>query len=97
MGWSESESVGDSSLLLVWRGMDTLGNVLTCGLLFSWLKAVSLYVMGSLGLWVLVDVVKAVLQGELMLELLLSESLDLLEGTLVGADSVDVKQGLAVP
>ena len=95
--WSDSESIGDSSLLLAERGMDTLGSVLICGLPCSWLKAVSLYVMGSLGLWVLVDVVKAVLQGELMLELLLSESLDLLGGTLVGADSVDVKQGLAVP
>ena len=74
--------------------MDTLVSVLTYSLLFSWLKAVSLYVMGSLGLRVLVDVVEAVQQGKLMLELSLSESLGLLPGSLVGDDSVDVEQGL---
>ena len=35
-----SESVGDFCSLLAGRGMDTLGSVLTCGLLFSQLKAV---------------------------------------------------------
>ena len=70
--WSEQESVGDSSLLLAGRGMDTLGRVLICSLPCSWLKAVLLYIMGSLGLSDLVDVVEEALQGELMLELSLS-------------------------
>ena len=83
--WSESESVGDSSSLLVGRGMGTLGSVLICCLPCSWFKDILLYVIGSLGLRVLVDVVEAAL------ELSLSESLDLMEGLLVGSDSVDVE------
>ena len=90
-GQLELKSVDDSSSLLAGRGMDILGSVLTCSLPFSWFKVVSLYVMGSLGLRVHVDVLEAALQGELVLEFSLSELLDLLVGVLVGADSVDVE------
>ena len=40
----------DSSLLDTGRGMDRKFRVLTWGLPLRWFKAVSLYVMGSLGL-----------------------------------------------
>ena len=76
---------------------DTLGSILTCIVPLSQLKAVSLYVMGSLGLSVLIDVVETTLQDELIPELLLSGSLDSLEGSLVGAQSVDVEWRLAAP
>ena len=39
-------------------------SILTCGLLCSQLKAASLYVMGNLGLRILVDIVEQALQGE---------------------------------
>ena len=94
LGSSGSESVGDSSSLLAGRGIDTLGSVLIYSLPYGQLKVVSFYIMGSLGLSVLVDVVEALLQGGLIVELLLSESL---EGLLIGADSFDVEWGLAVP
>ena len=55
----ELELVGDSSSLRG-RGMDTLWSVLTWGLLWSWVKAASLYLMGNLGLNTWVDAVDVV-------------------------------------
>ena len=76
-------------------GMDTLGNFLNWGLPCSWLKAVSLYIMGNLGLKILVNVVEAVLQQELSLELdPLSESLGSQAELVGGDDSVVLVQGL---
>ena len=87
----------DSSSLLGGRGMDMLGSVLICSLPCSQLKAATLYVMGNLGLKTLVDVMEAVLQRELSMELdSLSELLGLLAELLDGNDSVRVVQGLAM-
>ena len=58
---SELELAGDFSSLRE-RGMDTLYSVLVWGLLWSQLKAASLYVMGKLGLIIQVDAVHVVEQ-----------------------------------
>ena len=68
--------------------MDTLWGVLTWGLLWSWLKAASLYVMGNLGLNTLdaVNVTEQALWGE---------SLLLLDSLVVRGDS-DILWGLSM-
>ena len=38
LGWSELESVGDSSSLLAGMGMDMLDSVQICGLPCSWIR-----------------------------------------------------------
>ena len=83
------ESVGDSSSLEGGRGMETLLSIFNCGLPCSQLKAASLYVIGKLGLKILVDGVEQALQGEVLL--MEVELLNIRE-----FDSVEVEQGLLV-
>ena len=75
-----SESDGDSSSVEGGKGMEMLLSVFTWVLPCSQLKAASLYVMGNLGLRILVDLVEQVLWVEV--SLLEVESLDIRESDL---------------
>ena len=73
--------------------METLLSVFTWGLPCSQLKAASLYVMGNLGLRILIDVMEVVLWGVVSLL-----EVELLEMLAVGElDSVDIDLGLLAP